>query len=185
MSLFFTLIVCMSAAEPGTQGVSDETVPVIAIEYGPSHANKFRCECLGSDYGYFIDWPDNQSPQLYVYEKKPARIARLASMDELLAWAAKLPEGACVAQIRTCGSTCAGVPPEKAEELKRNFADRKIRLSGEKEGNFPICTCESVGKTMFKSMDEAKQWLRAHPDAEYLAAGGASGPVHAAQTAGK
>lgn len=178
MYLLIVLIAFISAPSGLAQESAQSTVPVVAIQYGPVHACKYKCICLGSDYGYFINWPDNGTHEIHVYEKKPARIASLATMDDLLEWAGRIPEGVNVDWLRMCGSTCAGVAPEKLEQLQRVFVERKIHLTDLDDGNFPICTCESKDKKMFRDMDEARKWMTEHPGAEYFRSGKRIKPVH-------
>lgn len=167
MCRILAIVLCVITGEEAPK----EVVPIAVLEYGREYDYKQRCKCLTNDYGYFINWVENEEPELYVYQKKPARIARLKSMDELLAWAKKLPEASDVDWITTCGSTRGGVPQEKLDELQRIFTERKIHLTDTEDGNFTICICESIRQQMFTNIKEAREWMKNHPDAEYRVAG--------------
>ena len=163
---------------------ADIMAPIMAFEYAKTHNPGTVCVCLSNDYGFFINWPDAALPEIYLYEKKPARITLVTSVDEFLKWIASLPEDATLDWIRTCDGTCAGMPEEKTRHLQRILEGRKRHLTSTEDGNFVVCTCESIHRTRFKDIDEARKWMDEHPDAVYEVAGKRYVPQPQPQTSG-
>ena len=73
--------------------------------------------------------------------------------------------------VRSCGSTCMGMSEEKSNQLNQILKDKKFHLTGIEDGNYGVCVCASKHTTMFKNMDEARNWIRDKKDCEYYVKG--------------
>jgi hypothetical protein len=118
-----------------------------------------------------MNWTDNAPPEIYLYQTDPATVVFTASDDDLLTWLSGIPEGTNVDWISSCGSTRGGMPPATSGRIQEIVQERCLHLTDREDGNWGFCVCESLDTRMFKSLNEAREWMKEHPEAAYWVAG--------------
>ena len=114
---------------------------IVILEY----ADAPKVVCLPHDYGFLIRWWEQEEPELYLYDKSCHRIVQTSDFSAFLAGLNAFPSGSRLDEITLCcGETSrAGMPREDSQRLAGVLRDKGFRLTGENDGNFNICTCES------------------------------------------
>ena len=142
-------------------GYHDFDYPVDAKPRRELAGGRSSCYCLRGDYAFLITWGDKNPPEFYVYEKKPARAACLTSFDDLLEWIKKVPDGAKVDEVGSCGRTDWNMPQDKGEQLMKVWGPKMPSAKDGTPHEF-YCVCESTSITIFKSLEEGRDWIRNH-----------------------
>ena len=127
---------------------SDHTPSHLAIAK-LEYKDKTEIIYLANDYGFLIQWLDNQAPKLFIYNK-PANSIRMTNnfevfMKELQA----LPSGIKVDRIRGCSITEMGMPEDYKDRLQVLIKDKDFYLTDSDDGNFTVCVCETQKVTWF------------------------------------
>jgi hypothetical protein len=127
---------------------SDHTLSRLAIAK-LEYKDKTEIVYLANDYGFLIQWLDNQAPKLFTYNK-PGNSIRMTNnfevfMEELKAF----PSDIKVDRIRGCSITEGGVPEVYKDRLNELIGDKSFYLTDLDDGNFPVCVCETQKVTWF------------------------------------
>ena len=110
--------------------------------------------CLPNDYGFLIQWIDGHEPEFYLYNKPSHTIQMTGDFQTFLVGLQALPDGAKVDRIRGCAITEGGMPPEYSRRLRETIAAKRFHETDVDDGNFPVCSCETLKMRRYKSADE-------------------------------
>ena len=99
---------------------------------------------LPNDFGFLIKWNETTSPEFFVYSRQSFGIRQFTNFQSFLNELRELPRGAKVDAIQKCTVPFDhGMPTKEREELARVIREKEFHLTGEADGNFIICTCQS------------------------------------------
>jgi hypothetical protein len=129
----FLFISCQS------KHLTNKSLPIMELGYQGSTKTVY----LPNEYGFLIEWPDNKEPELYIYNKPANKISMSSDFPSFLSAIERFPDGVKVDRIRTCGTTSGGMSEEYKRQLDEVIKDKNFKLTGENDGNFGVCVCES------------------------------------------
>lgn len=112
---------------------------------------------LPNDYGFMIIWPDNQEPELYIYDKPAHMIKMTNEFPVFIEDLRQFPDAVKVDRIRSCGITSAGMSVEYKDILNDVIENKKFTLTDIEDGNFGVCTCESSYVHRYKTINDIKK----------------------------
>jgi len=118
---------------------------------------------LANDYGFLIYWLDNKEPELYIYNKPANKIEMTSDFSVFLSGLQRFPNGVKVDRIRGCAITAAGMPQEHKQRLNEVIKAKEFRLTNGDDGNFAVCSCETIYVRRYKSTDSAAQGIAGRP----------------------
>lgn len=109
---------------------------------------------LANNYGFLIHWLDNQLPKLFVYNKPANSIQVSSDFNIFLKHLKALPSGVQIDRKRGCSITAAGMSEEQKSQLEQVIKEKKFILTDINEGNFTVCTCETIKVTWFTTANQ-------------------------------
>jgi hypothetical protein len=112
---------------------------------------------LANDYGFLIQWLDNQPPMLFVYNKPANSIQVTSDFNVFLKHLKALPSGVLLDRKRGCSITALGMSKKQKSQLKQVIKEKKFILTDINKGNYPICTCETSKVTWFTTANQPLQ----------------------------
>ncbi len=98
---------------------------------------------LANDYGFLIQWLDNQEPNLYIYNKPEGSIQMTTDFSVFLEGLKEFPDGAKVDRIRGCGITASGMSEDDKQLLQQLINAKSFYMTGLEENNYTVCSCET------------------------------------------
>jgi hypothetical protein len=107
---------------------------------------------LPNDYGFLIHHVDNMTPEYYLYDKPTHKIKLTSDFSEFLAGLRKFPRGVKVDRIHGCATTAGGMSEKNKRQLQKVIKARKFKLTDMDDGNYTVCTCETVSADWFATV---------------------------------
>ena len=98
---------------------------------------------LANDYGFLIQWLDNQAPNLFIYNKPANSILMTNNFQVFIKELQTFPSGIKIDRIRGCSITEMGMPEDYKNQLQKLIKDKSFYLTDSDDGNFPVCVCET------------------------------------------
>jgi len=118
------------------------------------YKDKTELVYLSNDYGFLIQWVDYQEPEFYLYNKPSNRIQMTSDFFDFLAELKAFPNGVKVDRIRGCGITEGGMPEDYKGRLREIIKAKRFYLTNEDEGNFTVCSCETIKVRRYKTTNK-------------------------------
>jgi hypothetical protein len=149
-SIAFALIVilaCVGCARKRPEGKSLAIMELVR-EDGP------EAVFLPNDYGFLIMWVNPAKPEFYLYDKPAAQIRMTNDFSAFLAGLAKFPKRAKVDRIRGCGISALMMPEEADRRLENLIRRKRFYMTDSDDGNFGVCSCDTLDVHIFTSADE-------------------------------
>lgn len=132
---------------PNKAQLTTERLAIARLEY----KDKAKIEYLANDYGFLIQWLDNRSPKLFIYNKPAKSIRMTRNFNVFLKYLQAFPSGAKVDRKRGCGITALGMTEDHKKRLEQVIKDKQFYLTDVNDGNYGVCTCETLKVTWFTS----------------------------------
>jgi hypothetical protein len=113
------------------------------------YKDKTEIKYLANDYGFLIQWLDNQPPKLFVYNKPANSIKMTSNFEVFMKELQSFPSDIKVDRIRGCSITEMGMPKDYKDLLKELIEDKGFYLTDTNDGNFTVCVCETEKVTWY------------------------------------
>ncbi len=110
-----------------------------------TYSDRVKNVDLRADYGYIIDWPRENEPAFYVFNKPQRARIRTSTWEGFIAEVRKIPDGCEIDEVNKCMVPFAwGMPDDKRQELERVLSEKSVKTINLGDQHIDFCSCEST-----------------------------------------